>query len=84
MSSRRTPRRTIEKKQQRPQRYQVVVIVIFVSLLCLFGFILVSGALSRVNESPAYAYARQTQTAMSIEPTPTPICDINSKSLSKA
>ena len=72
MSSRRTPRRTIEKKQQRPQRYQVVVIVIFVSLLCLFGFILVSGVLSRVNESPAYAYARQTQTAMSIEPTPTP------------
>jgi len=55
-----------------PKTLQVVIIVVFLFLVSLFGFILIAGFRSNHQVNPAYAYAMQTRTALDAEPTPTP------------
>ncbi len=72
MKSRRTNRRP-RRNTRRPKPYEVVAILLFVFLVFLLTFILLSGLMSGGNTAKlAQAYAHQTQQSMNSEATPTP------------
>jgi LCP family protein required for cell wall assembly len=71
MKSKRSAR-TARRNIKRPKLYEVITILIFIFLVCLLGFILVTGLLAGDNTSLAQAYAQQTLKALKAESTPTP------------
>jgi len=58
--------------RNRPKPVEFLVLVVFLSLAGILGFIIVVGLMSGNQSSPAYAYAMQTKNALSSMQTPTP------------
>jgi len=71
MQSRRLARNQISTDKQQ-NSYKVIVIFIFLFLICLLGFILLTGLMGGDTSKLAYAYAQQTLKALNAESTPTP------------
>ncbi len=69
-SRRRIP--TGRRTRRAPKAYEVLPALVLLTLLCILGFILAAGLLSKNQTSPAYAYAMQTKQALESAPTPTP------------
>ncbi|MFW5713769.1 MAG: LCP family protein [Brevefilum sp.] len=70
-SSRRRRRRSRRSKRGL-KIYEVVPVFVLLFLVCLLGYILVTGLLSNDGTNPAYAYAMQTKQALDAAPSPTP------------
>lgn len=68
----RTSRTNSQKRHDQKKTFKVVLIAIFLLLLSILSFILITGFRSKNRVNPAYAFARQTQTALEANPTPTP------------
>ena len=63
------PRR---RRRRQPKPAEIITVVVFLTLLCVTGFILVAGLLSDGRPNRAQAYALQTKQALDNVPTPTP------------
>jgi len=62
------------RRRHRPKAYEGILVIVFLSLVCFLGFILIAGLLSDNNRmSAAQAYAQQTLQALNAAPTPTPV-----------
>ncbi len=55
-----------------PKSFGVLIVLVFLFLVGLLSFILITGLSSRNRPNLAYAYAMQTQAAINADPTPTP------------
>jgi polyisoprenyl-teichoic acid--peptidoglycan teichoic acid transferase len=65
--------RNRRRRRHRPKAYEGILVIVFLSLVCFLGFILIAGLLSDNNSlSAAQAYAQQTLQALNAAPTPTP------------
>ena len=61
------------RRRRQPKPVEVITVVVFLTLLCIMGFILVAGFLVGGGQpSRAQAYAKQTLQAVNANPTPTP------------
>ncbi len=71
MGSRRLARNQ-ERTPKRVKPFEVMIIIIFIFLVCLLGFILINGLKAGDTRNLAQAYAHQTLQALNAESTPTP------------
>lgn len=71
MQSRRAARNQKGKDKQQAS-FKVIVILIFLFLVCLLGFVLLTGLMGGDRTKLAQAYAQQTLKVLNAESTPTP------------
>jgi len=68
-------RQIITQTNNQPQIHKsfgVLIVLVFLFLVSLLGFIIIAGVSANNRPNMAYAYAMQTQAALTTNPTPTP------------
>jgi polyisoprenyl-teichoic acid--peptidoglycan teichoic acid transferase len=74
--TRKNPNRpnTVNRRRRRnpPKPFEVVAVVVLLTLICVLGFILISGFIASVEPSTANASAIATQKVLNATPTATP------------